>query len=102
MTGSIDIDKSKPHEETNVLSHGVNGVAAFGTGKTSYQYFVNDNNKHTIVCVHGLVTPSTVWKPIFAHLANHGFNVLKYDLHGRGKSSYSFEKNPLIISLSSS
>lgn len=39
-----------------------------------------------IVCVHGLTTPSFVWGDIAADLVTQGYNVLSYDLFGRGFS----------------
>ena len=38
------------------------------------------------VCVHGLTTPSFVWRGLARRLAALGFRVLIYDLYGRGYS----------------
>tara|TARA_R110002072_G_scaffold68881_1_gene167273 strand:- start:761 stop:1681 length:921 start_codon:yes stop_codon:yes gene_type:complete len=38
------------------------------------------------VCVHGLTTPSFVWRGMTRGLALMGFRVLTYDLYGRGYS----------------
>ena len=38
------------------------------------------------VCVHGLTTPSFVWRGLARGLAQIGFRVLVYDLYGRGYS----------------
>jgi len=38
------------------------------------------------VCVHGLTTPSFVWRGLARGLARMGFRVLIYDLYGRGYS----------------
>lgn len=38
------------------------------------------------VCIHGLTTPSFVWRGIARGLALMGFRVLTYDLYGRGYS----------------
>ena len=40
-----------------------------------------------VVCVHGLTTPSFVWRSIAKALAVSGWRVLTYDLYGRGYSS---------------
>ncbi|KIN63077.1 putative alpha/beta hydrolase [Sulfitobacter noctilucicola] len=40
-----------------------------------------------IVCIHGLTTPSFVWRGMTRSLAVAGFRVLTYDLYGRGYSS---------------
>ena len=39
-----------------------------------------------VVCVHGLTTPSFVWRGMTRALAAAGFRVLTYDLYGRGFS----------------
>jgi pimeloyl-ACP methyl ester carboxylesterase len=39
-----------------------------------------------VVCIHGLTTPSFVWRGITRGLALMGFRVLTYDLYGRGYS----------------
>lgn len=38
------------------------------------------------VCIHGLTTPSFVWRGLTRALALMGFRVLTYDLYGRGYS----------------
>lgn len=40
-----------------------------------------------VVCVHGLTTPSFVWRSIAKALSVSGYRVLTYDLYGRGFSS---------------
>jgi len=39
-----------------------------------------------LICVHGLTTPSFVWRGLTAGLVKLGFRVLTYDLYGRGFS----------------
>ncbi|MFK7745692.1 MAG: alpha/beta fold hydrolase [Roseobacter sp.] len=39
-----------------------------------------------VVCIHGLTTPSFVWRQIEQDLAQQGFRVLTYDHFGRGFS----------------
>lgn len=39
-----------------------------------------------VVCVHGLTTPSFVWRGVARGLVTLGFRVLIYDLYGRGLS----------------
>ncbi|MBD3665613.1 alpha/beta fold hydrolase [Sulfitobacter aestuariivivens] len=41
----------------------------------------------TIICVHGLTTPSFVWGGMVRGLTAMGFRVLTYDLYGRGYSA---------------
>lgn len=45
------------------------------------------------VCVHGLTTPSFVWRGLARKLASLGFRVLIYDLYGRGYSDRPKEAN---------
>ncbi|OBZ79344.1 Dihydrolipoyllysine-residue acetyltransferase component of acetoin cleaving system [Grifola frondosa] len=39
-----------------------------------------------VVLIHGISTPSIVWKAIAPYLAAHGLRVLVYDLYGKGYS----------------
>jgi pimeloyl-ACP methyl ester carboxylesterase len=41
-----------------------------------------------VVLVHGLSYPMEVWSPLFRHLTDTGHRVCRYDLPGRGLSSY--------------
>jgi pimeloyl-ACP methyl ester carboxylesterase len=54
-------------------------------GVTHYQW-IGPMRGPVAVCVHGLTTPSFVWRPIAEGLALMGFRVLIYDLYGRGYS----------------
>lgn len=44
-------------------------------------------NGPVLICVHGLTTPSFVWRGMTRALAKSGYRVLTYDLYGRGFSS---------------
>ncbi len=44
-------------------------------------------NGPIVICVHGLTTPSFVWRGMTRALAKSGYRVLTYDLYGRGFSS---------------
>ena len=59
--------------------------AKLSRGVTHYQWYGPETGP-VIVCVHGLTTPSFVWRSIAAALADEGFRVLTYDLYGRGFS----------------
>jgi len=59
--------------------------ATLSQGVTHYQWF-GPVRGPVLVCVHGLTTPSFVWKRMVAGLALLGFRVLTYDLYGRGFS----------------
>ena len=41
-----------------------------------------------VLLVHGLTYPMEVWTGQFEHLVGRGFRVCRYDLYGRGLSSY--------------
>lgn len=55
-------------------------------GVTHYQWH-GPARGPVVVCVHGLTTPSFVWRSIAKALAVSGWRVLTYDLYGRGYSS---------------
>lgn len=59
--------------------------AQLSQGSTHYEWF-GPPRGHIIVCVHGLTTPSFVWKNLSKGLALLGYRVLTYDLYGRGFS----------------
>ena len=54
-------------------------------GHTHYRW-IGGTRGPVAVCVHGLTTPSFVWKSLGAGLAGLGYRVLVYDLYGRGYS----------------
>lgn len=54
-------------------------------GITHYQWYGPENGP-VAVCVHGLTTPSFVWRGLANGLALMGYRVLVYDLYGRGYS----------------
>lgn len=54
-------------------------------GVTHYEW-LGAKSGPVAVCVHGLTTPSFVWRNLAADLGALGFRVLVYDLYGRGYS----------------
>jgi len=62
------------------------GFVTLSDGKVHYE-LAGHPNRDTVVLVHGLTTPMFVWDRTFEALVNAGFNVLRYDLYGRGKSA---------------
>ncbi len=56
-------------------------------GVTHYAWH-GPKNGPIVVCVHGLTTPSFVWRGITPALAKSGYRVLTYDLYGRGYSDH--------------
>ncbi|MGC1496250.1 MAG: alpha/beta hydrolase [Sulfitobacter sp.] len=59
--------------------------AVLSKGVTHYEWHGPVRGK-IAVCVHGLTTPSFVWRGMTRSLALMGFRVLTYDLYGRGYS----------------
>lgn len=54
-------------------------------GETHYQWHGPEDGP-ICVCIHGLTTPSFVWRGLTPHLVEMGFRVLTYDHIGRGYS----------------
>ncbi len=59
--------------------------AVLSKGVTHYEWHGPTRGK-IAVCIHGLTTPSIVWRGMTRSLALMGFRVLTYDLYGRGYS----------------
>lgn len=59
--------------------------AKLSQGVTHYQWY-GPSEGPVAVCIHGLTTPSFVWRSTAHDLADLGFRVLTYDLYGRGYS----------------
>lgn len=64
---------------------GAGQLAELPQGVTHYEWH-GPVGGPVLVCVHGLTTPSFVWRGLTAGLAVLGFRVLTYDLFGRGHS----------------
>lgn len=54
-------------------------------GRVHYDW-IGPADGPVMVCVHGLTTPSFVWRGVSAGLTAMGYRVLVYDLYGRGLS----------------
>ncbi len=63
------------------------GYADFshGIGKTCYQR-LGSTQRELIVLVSGATLPMEVWRPLITPLVERGFQVLCYDLPGRGRT----------------
>ncbi|MDW3223806.1 MAG: alpha/beta hydrolase [Paracoccaceae bacterium] len=59
--------------------------AKLSQGVTHYQWY-GPMDGPVAVCIHGLTTPSFVWRGLANGLALMGYRVLVYDLYGRGYS----------------
>ncbi len=64
---------------------GAGQLAELPQGVTHYEWH-GPAGGPVLVCVHGLTTPSFVWRGLTTGLALIGFRVLTYDLFGRGHS----------------
>ncbi|GJE84062.1 alpha/beta-hydrolase [Phanerochaete sordida] len=54
-------------------------------GRVRY-WIVGPEDGRKITLVHGLTTPSLIWKDVQSELVEKGFRVLMYDVYGRGYS----------------
>ena len=59
--------------------------ALLSQGRTHFEWLGPERGP-VAVCIHGLTTPSFVWRGMAKGLALMGFRVLIYDLYGRGYS----------------
>lgn len=60
-------------------------LSELSLGQTHY-HWIGPVRGPIAVCVHGLTTPSFVWRSLAAGLGALGYRVLVYDLYGRGYS----------------
>ncbi|MEL6564160.1 MAG: alpha/beta hydrolase [Pseudomonadota bacterium] len=60
-------------------------IALLSQGRTHYEWLGPERGP-VAVCIHGLTTPSFVWRGMAKGLALMGFRVLVYDHYGRGFS----------------
>ena len=65
--------------------HASGQFALLSQGTTHYEWLGPERGP-VAVCIHGLTTPSFVWRGLSKGLALMGFRVLVYDLYGRGLS----------------
>jgi pimeloyl-ACP methyl ester carboxylesterase len=59
--------------------------AVLSQGVTHYEW-TGPVEGPVLICIHGLTTPSFVWRGLSKGLAKIGFRILTYDLYGRGFS----------------
>ena len=85
-------------------SNRINASGNFKYLKDGYTHYQETGNRDsaTVILVHGFSVPSYIWDITFKALADSGFNVISYDLFGRGYSdrpvvdySYIFFANQL-------
>lgn len=75
--------RRRPVEADRTLA--VGDFAELTQGVTHYRW-TGQSRGPVAVLVHGLTTPSFVWTPLAEELGAMGFQVLRYDLYGRGFS----------------
>lgn len=67
---------------------GVNGHFVRLSQGVTYYDWIGPLRGPVAVCVHGLTTPSFVWRGLAHGLGQMGYRVLIYDLYGRGYSDH--------------
>lgn len=80
----LELDRKPVTDRTRRKAPGQ--FARLSDGVTHYQWHGLTNGRQTLVCVHGLTTPSWVFDGLIPGLTELGFRVLSYDLYGRGFS----------------
>lgn len=79
------IEARRKPMDASARSEAPGEFAELPQGVTHYQW-LGPMRGPVAVCVHGLTTPSFVWRGLARGLAMIGFRVLIYDLYGRGYS----------------
>lgn len=77
LTGRWDEALAPPNSRWEALPH----------GSTRYQEG-GPSSGPLVLLIHGMTYPMEVWTPLFEDLVAAGFRVVRYDLYGRGFSSY--------------
>jgi pimeloyl-ACP methyl ester carboxylesterase len=84
--GGLPVWRETRRTSVSMLKSSAPGrFACLSQGETHYQWFGPQDGPVT-VCVHGLTTPSFVWRGLLPYLIETGQRVLTYDLYGRGWS----------------
>ncbi len=78
-------ERRKPDMDDGIRSRASGQFAMLSDGMTHYQWH-GPKGRPVLVCIHGLTTPSQVFRPLIPGLVDMGFHVLTYDLYGRGYS----------------
>ena len=79
----IEVTRKRMNDSARKTATGQ--FATLSQGVTHFEWF-GPQRGAIIVCVHGLTTPSFVWRGLTRGLAIMGYRVLTYDLFGRGYS----------------
>ena len=81
----IMMELTRKRMDANARADATGQFATLSQGITHYEWFGPPRGA-VVVCVHGLTTPSFVWRGLTKGLAIMGYRVLTYDLYGRGYS----------------
>ncbi|MGB7242565.1 MAG: alpha/beta hydrolase [Sulfitobacter sp.] len=81
----LTIEHNRRHMTSSERGAAPGSFATLSQGVTHYQW-LGPARGPVAVCVHGLTTPSFVWRGLARGLALMGFRVLTYDIYGRGFS----------------
>lgn len=81
----VVIEASRAPMDEDARADAPGQFASLDKGVVHFQWFGPESGP-VLVCIHGLTTPSFVWKRILQGLAVMGFRVLTYDHYGRGYS----------------
>lgn len=81
----ILIERNRSTMNDAVRGRAPGKFAELTRGVTHYDWFGPAQGR-IAVCIHGLTTPSPVWRGITKGLALMGYRTLVYDLYGRGYS----------------
>jgi len=79
------IEARRKPMDASARTSATGSFAALSQGTTYYEW-LGPARGPVAVCVHGLTTPSFVWRGLARGLARFGYRVLIYDLYGRGYS----------------
>lgn len=80
---TIELTRSKVTDADRNTAPGQ--FALLSQGTTHYQWYGPEKGP-VAICIHGLSTPSFVWRGVAQGLVLAGFRVLTYDHYGRGYS----------------
>lgn len=79
------IEYRRPVMDDIVRGSAPGQFAELSKGVTHFDWYGPADGK-VAICIHGLTTPSFVWRGVTRALVLMGFRVLTYDLYGRGYS----------------
>lgn len=93
------LERLRKPVDTEERSFASGDVAQLSKGTTFYEWH-GPRSDRVIVLVHGLTTPSWVFDGLIRGLSMMGFQILSYDLYGRGWSDRPKGKQDLAFHLS--